>query len=873
MKKTIPLILLSLMLGGCGGGDSENTNSTKDIEVSAGQDINAYGKKTVTLTPSYNNISDPTVKWEASTENTIEAETQAGEANALLVTLPDLYNEATLKYQITIADKEGNSATDEVTINVIPAEHTLALALTGLGANQKVTNQASPTLEGIYNSDYQLKSLTILNETSGDQTDVEISPSWSSPVELAEGDNNIIVTAISDDDTALSISAVITYYPDSDFTTPLQMDKSLLYVGEAATDIRVMIGTSNSNNPTVKLLDDEGNEIAQLNDNGQLPDEIDGDGLFTAVFSAQAETAGEICYRVSVSDNVAPEYMSEQQCLWGVTPYSNQQTTVAVDNANDIKSLIDSKVADGEEASSAAVTSIKDIEAIEGIAVAGATPDGGLWWVNDSGILGLYHSVNEGTKSGVSRGGIIGDTPTLEAPFEAQYYASEPLAKSRLASSKSTPITNRIKSSRAVIISPYIDNPNASGNFGQNDDYFSVWQTLKNENSCKLEADTSYVNDGSMGVSLDNFKDFSAFGYIHLSTHGDNYYNGLLSLWQDVWGPNNFLQGGLSIVGVSTGIKLPKNNDGSYDLTGYQSDLQAKRLALGPDGSIVALPSFFAHYMSTIPNSLVSLSSCRSMYNNSLANVFMSKGAGAVMGYDNYVSTSYAQGTTNTILTDMLNNDSTFADAVQVAINTHGAVDKAPYFSKLKTIGAADLQLPAGGFENLDFELGGLGPWLTEGDGRVITQLGATPPTQGQFMGVVSTGLGYTTTSGQISQQACLDSSATSLSFDWNLFSEEFMEYCNSPYDDSFSVSLCEADDGNCVKFETSINQLCNSDIPLTSSDVSFDRGDVYDTGWQNEALNISSLAGKKVELKVFASDVGDSIYDTAILVDNIRVE
>ncbi|RLC55603.1 MAG: hypothetical protein DRI30_07310 [Chloroflexi bacterium] len=112
------------------------------------------------------------------------------------------------------------------------------------------------------------------------------------------------------------------------------------------------------------------------------------------------------------------------------------------------------------------------------------------------------------------------------------------------------------------------------------------------------------------------------------------------------------------------------------------------------------------------------------------------------------------------------------------------------------------------------------------------------------------------------------------MKFSWNFFSEEFLEWCYLGFDDTFSVSACDVGDpaGSCSSFNTSVDILCAAG-GLTPSDISFDQGDVYDTGWISQSVDISALAGKKVELKIFSSDVGDSIYDTAILVDAISIE
>jgi hypothetical protein len=128
--------------------------------------------------------------------------------------------------------------------------------------------------------------------------------------------------------------------------------------------------------------------------------------------------------------------------------------------------------------------------------------------------------------------------------------------------------------------------------------------------------------------------------------------------------------------------------------------------------------------------------------------------------------------------------------------------------------------------------------------------------------------------SGSIAQSGCLAPTAATLGLSWNFFSEEFIEYCNSSYQDAFNVQMCEIDDAgaeqNCsTLFNTFIDALCDS---VGEVDISFDQGDVYSTGWRSQNLDISSFAGKRVLLKLNSTDVGDSVFDSAILLDNLQV-
>ena len=152
-----------------------------------------------------------------------------------------------------------------------------------------------------------------------------------------------------------------------------------------------------------------------------------------------------------------------------------------------------------------------------------------------------------------------------------------------------------------------------------------------------------------------------------------------------------------------------------------------------------------------------------------------------------------------------------------------------------------------------------------------VGNLGQNVPTDGDRMALVSTGLGLTTQSGSFAQKVCLPplpAGATQLilQYDWNFFSEEFMEFCGSPYQDFFQVTF-----GNNVLQGTKIDDLC-SDALIHLDDVGFDKGDVWMTGWRTQMVDVTLFAGATDTLTFAAGDVGDSIYDTVILVDNVRL-
>jgi len=186
------------------------------------------------------------------------------------------------------------------------------------------------------------------------------------------------------------------------------------------------------------------------------------------------------------------------------------------------------------------------------------------------------------------------------------------------------------------------------------------------------------------------------------------------------------------------------------------------------------------------------------------------------------------------------------------------------------------MTLATGPIVNRSFEvqsgfLASVAGFTVAGDGRIIGNLGITTPTDGVRMALVSTGLGLTTQSGSFSQEVCLPplppgKTTMKIEYDWNFFSEEFLEYCGSQYQDFFQVSF-----GDTVLQSTKVDDLCNEG-GLIHDDVAFDKGDVYRTGWRTQSVDVTALAGTTATLAFAAGDVGDSIYDTVILVDNARI-
>jgi hypothetical protein len=175
------------------------------------------------------------------------------------------------------------------------------------------------------------------------------------------------------------------------------------------------------------------------------------------------------------------------------------------------------------------------------------------------------------------------------------------------------------------------------------------------------------------------------------------------------------------------------------------------------------------------------------------------------------------------------------------------------------------------GLINGDFEYGNLNGWNRSGDGRLITQLGNQSPTQPYYMGIVSTGLGYTDSYGNINQTFRV-TDETTLTIKWNFLSEEFLEYVGSVYQDYLKFSITE-EAGTKTVFYKAIDDFAHDyNLRPVSPTIVFDMGDVYMTGWQTFTLDISKYKGKTITLAIESGDIGDSFYDSATLLDEISI-
>lgn len=144
-------------------------------------------------------------------------------------------------------------------------------------------------------------------------------------------------------------------------------------------------------------------------------------------------------------------------------------------------------------------------------------------------------------------------------------------------------------------------------------------------------------------------------------------------------------------------------------------------------------------------------------------------------------------------------------------------------------------------------------------------------------MAILTTGIGsgesgyLEATEGSVLYQTFyVGASHTVLSFRYNVVSEEPHEFVGSKYDDKFYTEIVATDGTKYTIASESVNQSKWYSI----SGINFDGGDstTYETGWKLVEYDVSAFQNQYITLRFVTYDVGDSIYDTAALIDAVAL-
>lgn len=747
----------------------------------------------------------------------------------------------------------------------------------------------------------------------------------SGQIPLQPGDNRVVVTAEHGGE-VVDDSLVVTYNPAFRFDTAPRARPDVVWVGTKQPVVFTIAASLypqfTASTMTLLEVDSDGNTLATVGgmvDNGQTStagDEIQGDGVFTRRTELTCSGPGTRYYRVSVQvDNGVSAYKALSEAV----PVHCLEHLAGTTCQNHLAIVLQA------EASAKAGAPLDDVvaslKASPTVADAGRAADDGysVWIQFDTGVLAAVLLAPPNT-----RGGGGDDDDSAAVPFDPPPGGLfQPQAVGNVVD---------IRSKKAIVLAPF------AAEFGATEDGPTVASAI-GANECPSFSLTGGAALQGPAASLERFRDLASHGIISISTHGEALFetldpakkralydwdhtgaqeviwsgeavqcNQLLQSAQSCTVSNTDLTGGCplgTICQVTQGSGGGNASGVCLDRT--QVDLRLGRLVLTNRGYAMT-PAFFEAYAGGgYPNSLVNLGACRTMYNGTLVAAFFGSGAMAVTGFSDYVDSAWAKARVLELF------ESTVGKGL-LGEGYKAAQDPSHPGTWWRLFGASNLDLSNSEIVNPSFEDGDTTGWTTDGDGRVVTRLGATLPANGKFMGLLSTGLGFTVQTGTLEQDFCIPPDKNEVEIQWKFYSEEFKEYCGSQFQDTFQAvllggagqltivdvkvdNLCGYTDwpacGSCVNPESCDYEcmggsgclfkggICEGSFSckcgkyftgLVPSDVSFDQNGVFMTLWQRSIKNVKPLAGAgKVTLRLFATDKGDSVFDTVILVDEVR--
>lgn len=708
------------------------------------------------------------------------------------------------------------------------------------------------------------------------------SPFWGSPpLNLTVGDNEITVTAHGADGSTVTDHVRITYNPQFDFDGPPVARPPSIWVGEK-TELFFTIPISlypNFDPSTAELIqvDASGNQVAvwKMHDNGAFAtsgDEVPGDGVFSVRLSVTHPTPETLWFRVRVK--VIPADGGAGFNAWSdvitvdaLQHFTGQECQAVLGAAQAAQAAFDGAWAQG--AAVAQDAALASLQANPSVVSSGKSPIGnGVWAAFGSGVLAAV----DGSAPGTRGGGAPGYTTVPSAALGG------------------VPIQSR----SVAVLSPFAQ------------ELQGVDETPEIASSLRSKSCPKFAVDERTDVHADlaAFRTLHQKGIAAIATHGDALFGGLSAdakaryrwdhsgnqevLWtgepvecaklmqavQACDNANNKCGGNAECIFTNA----QGTSASGYCLDNTQVDAKMGRVAINGRGKWGVLPSFFSHHANNkpFPDSLVYLGACSSLWNGTLARELYGAGAKAIAGFSGVVTSTFAKERGLDFFNNMLELE---LPAGAAAVSKQDPDHEGSFF---RLFGASNLSINESDIINADFEKGNSIGWDIQGDGRVISQFGAALPVLGKFMGIISTGMGYTVQTGELRQTFCIPSGKTQLSFYWKFYSEEFLEWCGSEYQDTFQASI-QGEQGTLSTVDVRVDDLCPANqcagcgakaVPLTPSDLSFDQGDVHSTQWQQATANVSTFAGAgPITLKFFTTDAGDSIYDTAILVDSLKFE
>ena len=521
-------------------------------------------------------------------------------------------------------------------------------------------------------------------------------------------------------------------------TATPQLTPDVTLVGQS-TQVTITVDLSSDATlvpSTVVLYKYDGNgnflgSAGPLFDDGSHGDVKAGDGIYTTELTPTASAEAANYFKVSASHKGSlARTLSNPVEFDFVSPLTSQQATALTSLPQQGATLYQSLLSNGASLGNAQAQTIAWLNAQPDIVSAQAADNNssGIWMLFTSGILGGITVDSNNTRGGahVSSG---------SAHIHIRAAQQHPVMFSQAATgvSNTTALTNK----SALILDTFPLDAN-------DDEAPSIFQTLGNR-ACGTESKLI-----SYSANRAAFQTLNQYGIVAIVSIGDTWFGGLgpfinspagsfrFPLLVHINGEPNFPgstyvnQPGLSQVVVFTGEPSPNLDvlTSPNSLAALQTlrDLKDGYLAIGmhninsvpppnppvPGPFFVITPAFVRHYDRSLPDSIVYVDACRSLFaeggspttatttNPSMASAFLDSGAGAYLGMTEYTLTSYGAKVGTEFFANLITQDEPVGVALSSLTTNNGALDDpsstgatGPTFLALAPNSAASLTVPA----------------------------------------------------------------------------------------------------------------------------------------------------------------------------------
>jgi subtilisin family serine protease len=172
---------------------------------------------------------------------------------------------------------------------------------------------------------------------------------------------------------------------------------------------------------------------------------------------------------------------------------------------------------------------------------------------------------------------------------------------------------------------------------------------------------------------------------------------------------------------------------------------------------------------------------------------------------------------------------------------------------------------------NSGFETGTLAEWNSSGTAYVTRSLGPVKPKDGSdHMALISTGPSSPNVSASLvrSFNVLPGTDRLTIRLDYNYITEEYPEWVGSIFNDYFRAKIVTSSGAEIPLAFESVNTT--SFIPITGIDFPGGDNTLGQSGWKTVSAVVPVTPGTD-SISLFVTDQGDAIYDTVVVLDNIR--